>query len=192
VPRSAGDRDSSPAAADRQSDAVGGNLRHLRLLVRVLLVLDQLTENVGDVRQHFMWLPPAIAWVMVAQFLTLIPLAQALRGWLPPTRSVRLATATAVCAMLAVAILQLLLVTSALEFDVQVVLVMAAFLLVSTWVLTVSMAGHRRGTLPRRVSRLGLVLGCHIRSAWALPRPDCCSPRDLLPRSPLSYLAAYS
>ena len=125
----------------------------------VLLVLDQLTENVGDVRQYFMWLPATIAWVMVVQFLTLIPVALALRRWLPPTRSVRLATAAAVGAMLAVAILQLLLLTSALEFDVQVVLVMAAFLLVSTWVLTVSSTGHRRGTLPRPVSRFGLVLG---------------------------------
>jgi hypothetical protein len=32
-----------------------------------------------------------LAWVMVVQFLTLIPVALALRGWLPPTRSVRLA-----------------------------------------------------------------------------------------------------
>jgi hypothetical protein len=31
------------------------------LLADVLLVLDQLTENVGDVRQHFMWVPAAIA-----------------------------------------------------------------------------------------------------------------------------------
>jgi hypothetical protein len=125
----------------------------------VLLVLDQLTENVGEVRQYFQWLPAAIAWVMVVQFLTLVPVALALRGWLPPTRSVRLATAAAVGAMLAVAILQLLLLTGALEFDVQVMLVMAAFLLVSTWVLTVSSTGHRRGTLPRPVSRFGLVLG---------------------------------
>ena len=27
----------------------------------VLLVLDQLTENLGEVRQSFMWLPAAIA-----------------------------------------------------------------------------------------------------------------------------------
>jgi hypothetical protein len=46
-----------------------------------------------------------------------------------------------------------------MAFDVQVVLVIAAFLLVSTWVLTVSSTCHRRGTLPRPVSRLGLVLG---------------------------------
>jgi hypothetical protein len=128
-------------------------------VANVLLVLDQLTENVGEMRLYLMWLPVAIARVMVVQFLTLIPVALALRSWLPPARSVRLATAAAVGAMLAVAILQLLLVTGPLEFDVQVVLVMAAFLLVSTWVLTVSSTGHRRGTLPQPVSRFGLVLG---------------------------------
>jgi hypothetical protein len=160
-------------------------------VVDVLLVLDQLTENVGEVRQYFMWLPAAIACVLVVQFLTLIPVALALREWLPPTRSVRLATAAAVGAMLAVAILQLL-VTGALEFEVQVVLVMATFLLVSTWVLTVGSTGHRRSTLPRLVSRFGIVLGCHTRWAWSLPGPDCCSLRDRLPGSPLSYLAACS
>ena len=51
--------------------------------------------------------------------------------------------------MLAVAIFQLLLVTGALEFDVQALLVVATFLLVSAWVIVVSSTGHRHGTLPR-------------------------------------------
>jgi len=123
------------------------------------LRLDQLTENVGDVRQYFMRLPAPIAWVMVLQFLTLIPVALALRRWLPPARSVRLATAAAVGAMVAVAILQLLLLTHALEFDVQVLLVMAASQLVSSWVLTVSSTGHRRGTMPGRSAASGLCSG---------------------------------
>jgi hypothetical protein len=38
------------------------------IVADVLLVLDQLTENVGEVRQSFMWLPAAIAWVMVVSF----------------------------------------------------------------------------------------------------------------------------
>jgi hypothetical protein len=33
------------------------------------------------------------------------------------------------------------------------------FLLVSTWVLTVSSTGHRHGSLPRSVTRFGLLLG---------------------------------
>ena len=131
------------------------------LVASVLLVLDQLTENVGEVRQYFTWLPAAIACVMAVQFLTFIPVALALRGWLPPTRSVRLATAAAVGAMLAISILQLLLLTGALQFDVQVVLVMVAFLLVSTWVLAVSWTAP----CPGRWAASGCCSERHIR--WA-------------------------
>ena len=59
--------------------------------------------------------------------------------------------------MLAVAIFQLLFLTGVLEFDVQ--LVVATFLLVSAWVIVVSSTGHRHGTLPRSVTRFGLLLG---------------------------------
>ena len=61
--------------------------------------------------------------------------------------------------MAAVAILQLLLVIGVLEFDVQVVLVAATFLVVYAWMIAVSSTGHRHGTLPRSVTRFGLLLG---------------------------------
>jgi hypothetical protein len=109
--------------------------------------------------QDFMWLGSANDVVIVVQFLTFIPVALALRRWLPPTRSMRVATAAAVGAMAAVAILQLLLVTELLEFDVQVVLVVATFLVVYAWVIAVSSTGHRHGILPRSVTRFGLLLG---------------------------------
>jgi hypothetical protein len=85
--------------------------------------------------------------------------ALALRRWLPPTRSMWITTAAAVGAMVVVAILQLLLVAGVLEFDVQVILVVAMFLVVYAWVITVSSTGHRHGTLPRSVTRFGLLLG---------------------------------
>jgi hypothetical protein len=132
----------------------------------VLLLLDQLTENVGEARQYFMWFPAAIAWVMVVQFLTLIPVALALRRWLPPTRSVQLATAAAIGALLAIAILQLLLVTGALEFDVQVVLVMATFLMISTWCSWSARRGIAAAACPGRRHASDCCLGRHIR--WAL------------------------
>ncbi len=109
--------------------------------------------------QDFMWLGSANDVVIIVQFLTFIPVALALRRWLPPTRSMRVATAAAVGAMAAVAILQLLLVTELLEFDVQVVLVVATFLVVYAWVIAVSSTGHRHGILPRSVTRFGLLLG---------------------------------
>jgi hypothetical protein len=129
------------------------------LVADMLLVVDQLPENVGHVHQNFMWLPDAIAGVMLVQFLTFIPVALALPRWLPQRRSVRLATAGAIGAMVAVAILQLLLIVGVVQFDVQVVVVMAMFLLVSTWMITVSSTGHRYGTMPRWVTRFGLLLG---------------------------------
>ena len=58
--------------------------------------------------------------------------------------------------------LQLLLVVGVLEFDVQVLLVVATFLVVYAWVVTVSSTGHRHGTLPRSVTRFGLLLGASV------------------------------
>jgi hypothetical protein len=42
---------------------------------------------------------------------------------------------------------------------VQVLLVVATFLLVSAWVILSAQRGHRHGTLPRSVTRFGLLLG---------------------------------
>jgi hypothetical protein len=131
------------------------------LLVLFFLLAQPFGVNgpLADAGQDFMWLGTANDLVIVVQFLTFIPVALALRRWLPLTQSVRLATAAAVGAMLAVAILQLLLVAGVLEFDVQVMLVVAMFLVVYAWVIAVSSTGHRHGTLPRSVTRFGLLLG---------------------------------
>jgi hypothetical protein len=136
------------------------------LLANVLLILSFLLGQpfgvsgpLAEAGQDFMWLGTANDVVIIVQFLTFIPVALALRIWLPPTRSMRIATAAAVGAMVAVAILQLLLVTEVLKFDVQVVLVVATFLVVYAWVIAVSSTGHRHGTLPRSVTRFGLLLG---------------------------------
>jgi hypothetical protein len=137
------------------------------LLANVLLVLFFLLAKpfgvsgpaAGEGGEDFMWLGAANDWVIIVQFLTFIPVALALRAWLPPTRSARLTTAAAVGAMVATASLQLLFVAGVLEFDVQVLLVVPTFLVVYTWVLTASSTGHRHGTLPRPVTRFGLLLG---------------------------------
>jgi hypothetical protein len=136
------------------------------LVANVLLVLFFLLAQPFGVNgpqaeagRDFMWLGSANDMVIVVQFLTFIPVALALRRWLPPTRSMRIATAAAVGAMVVVAILQLLLVAGVLEFDVQVVPVAATFLVVYAWVIAVSSTGHRHGTLPRSVTRFGLLLG---------------------------------
>jgi hypothetical protein len=136
------------------------------LLANVLLVLFFLLARpfgvdgpLAEAGQDFMWLGSANDVVIIVQFLTFIPVALALGRWLPPTRSMRVATAAAVGAMVAVAVLQLLLVAGVLEFDVQVMFVVATFLVVYAWMIAVSSSGHRHGTLPRSVTRFGLLLG---------------------------------
>jgi glycopeptide antibiotics resistance protein len=130
------------------------------LLANVLLVFFfLLARPFSDVQNSFGWLGTANDAVLVVQFLAMIPVALALPRWLPHTRSVRVATAMALGAMLAVAVLQLLLIAGVLDFDVQVVLVVAAFLLVYAWVFVVSSTGHRYDALPRVVTRFGLLLG---------------------------------
>jgi hypothetical protein len=136
------------------------------LVANVLLVLFFLLAQpfgvngpMAEAGQDFMWLGSANDVMIIVQFLTFIPVALALRKWLPATRSMRIATAAGVGAMVVVAILQLLLVTELLEFDVQVLLVVATFLVVYAWVIAVSSTGHRHGTLPRSVTRFGLLLG---------------------------------
>jgi hypothetical protein len=139
------------------------------LVANVLLVLFFLLAQpfgvngpLAEAGQDFMWLGSANDIVIVVQFLTFIPVALALRRWLPRTRSMRVATAAAVGAMVVVAVLQLLLVAGVLEFDVQVVLVVATFLVIYAWVITVSSNGHRHGTLPRSVTRFGLLLAVSL------------------------------
>ena len=66
------------------------------LVANVLLVLFFLLAQpfgVGPLaeRPDFIWLGTANDWVILVQFLTLIPVALALRSWLPPTRSMRIA-----------------------------------------------------------------------------------------------------
>jgi hypothetical protein len=130
------------------------------LVANALLALFYLLARpFSDVQNSFGWLGTANDWVIPVQFLAMIPVALSLRRWLPPSRFVLISTAIAIAAMIAVAALQLSLVAGVVDFDVEVVLVVAAFLVVYAWVLVVSSVGHRDGTLPRSVTRFGLLLG---------------------------------
>jgi hypothetical protein len=130
------------------------------LLANVLLVLFfLLAQPFGEARQRFMWLGTANDWVIVVQFLTLVPVALAVRRWQPANRAVRLTTTAAVTAMVGIAVLQLLLIADVLDFEIQVGLIVALFLVIYAWVLVVSSTGHRHGILPRPVTRFGLLLG---------------------------------
>jgi len=130
------------------------------LLANVLLVLFfLLARPLRDATNTFTWLGPANDIVVVVQFAAFVPVALALATRLPRTRSVRTATAAGVVAMIAVAVLQALLVAGTVDFDVQVILVSAVFLVVFGWVFVTSATAHRVGALPRPVTRFGLLLG---------------------------------
>lgn len=138
----------------------GGDLGHCRGACEcAACVFFLLARAFGDVQNSFGWLGTANDAVLAVQFLAMIPVALALPHWLPRTRSVRVATGMALGAMLAAAVLQPLLIAGVLNFDVQVVLVVAAFVLVYAWVFVVSSIGHRYDALPRSVTRFGLLLG---------------------------------
>jgi hypothetical protein len=162
-------------------------------VANALLVLFFLLRRPFEpVQNSFGWLGTANDWVIVVQFLTLIPVAVALRRWLPPTRSVRVATVIAVAAMLAVAMLQLALIAGLLDFEVQVYAVVAAFLPVYAWVIIVSSVGHRSGTLPRSVTRFGLLLGASFPLGLLITTPGLLgwgSPAQLAWLAALGWLA---
>ncbi len=147
-------RRSAGAAPWALATAVSGAVANLLLVLFFLLA-----RPFRDVPNEFTWLGTANDIAVVVQFATAVPVTLALRHRLPGTRPVRVATAAAVVGMAAVVVLQLLLIAGVLDFDLQVLLVSAAFLAVYAWVLTASSAAHRAGTLPKPVTRLGLLVG---------------------------------
>jgi hypothetical protein len=111
------------------------------------------------------WLGPANDALVVVQFLTLVPVALAVRA-----RLGRLAglTAAAVTAMATVAVLQVLLLAGVLDFDLQGWLVTACFPVIFGWLLVLSRFGVtvRFG---RRVGA-GFLVGISV-AALCLPLP---------------------
>lgn len=92
------------------------------------------------------------------QFAALAPVAWGLGRRLPATRIVRVATGTALIAMLGYVVLSVLLVAGVLTFAEQIGPVIATIVAVYAWLLTVNLVGHRTRTLPRGVTRAGVLL----------------------------------
>lgn len=134
------------------------------VIANVLLVLlYALASPLSAGPRPLAWLGAANDAVVAVQFAAFPPVALALAHRLPQVRGVRLATAVGVAAMAATVVLQLLLVTRVLPFAVQFPAVSAVLVVVYLWLLTVSLVGHRTATLPRPVTRFGLLIG------WSLP-----------------------
>jgi hypothetical protein len=102
------------------------------------------------------------------QFATLAPVAWALGRRLPAARTVRPATVVAVVAMVAFIVISVLLVTDVLSFATQIGPQIVAILVVYGWLLLVNLVAHRTRTLPRAVTRLGVLLGAGLITGLAL------------------------
>jgi hypothetical protein len=110
----------------------------------------------GDV---WSWPGPVSDAVVAVQFAALAPVVRALRPHLPDTPGVRLATAAAFVASVAVAVLQALLAVGLLTFEAEIGPAMVGFLVVVAWLIAASLAAHRLRTMPRAATRAGVLLG---------------------------------
>jgi hypothetical protein len=139
------------------------------IAANVLLVLFfALAEPFSGSANGAAWLGAANDWLMVPQFLALLPVAAAIGRRLPATGSVRTLTAAGAAAMAVIALAQLALVLGTLAFDPQVRVVVAAQLVLYVWLLGTNLVGHRTGRLPRAVTRAGVLLGTSALAGAAL------------------------
>lgn len=125
----------------------------------LLVAFFVLAQPYGMPDDRFWWLGTANDTVVMVQFLTLAPVVLALRRRLPASPSMLISSGIGMLALIVCALLQLLLITGRLTFEVQVVAFAVALLGVWLWLLVVSSVGHRSGSLPRSVTRFGLLLG---------------------------------
>ncbi len=89
----------------------------------------------------------------------MIPVALALGGRLPQRRSARLTQAAGLAAMALLTVCGPLLVLGVLAFEVETPIAMAAWIILSLWLLLVNRWLRLTDALPVRVARLGEVLG---------------------------------
>ncbi len=102
------------------------------------------------------------------QFAAFVPVAWALGRRLPATRAVRVATVAAVAAAAAFVVLSVLLIAGALTFSQQIGPVMVTIVAIYGWLLAVNLVAHRNRTLPRAVSRTGVLLAVALLTGLVL------------------------
>lgn len=102
------------------------------------------------------------------QFAALAPVIWALGRRLPATRTVRVATGVALAATVAFVVLSVLLIAGVLTFAQQIGPLMVAIVAIYGWLLVVSLVAHRTRTLPRAVSRTGVLLAVGMLTALVL------------------------
>ena len=111
------------------------------------------------------------------QFATLAPVVWALGRRLPATRTVRVATVGAVAASVTFVVLSVLLITGTLTFSQQIGPVILTIIVVYGWLLMVNLVGHRTRSLPRAVTRTGVLLAVALLTGLVLAGAGSVLPR---------------
>jgi hypothetical protein len=102
------------------------------------------------------------------QFAALAPVVWALGRRLPATRTTRVATVLAVAASVAFAVLSVLLLIGALTFSQQIGPVIVTIIALYGWLLAVNLVGHRTRSLPRAVTRTGVLFSVALLTGLVL------------------------
>jgi hypothetical protein len=87
---------------------------------------------------------------------------------LPPTRTVRIATVVAVAASVAFVVLSVLLIAGVLTFSQQIGPVIVTIIAIYGWLLVGNLIGHRTRSLPRAVTRTGVLFAVALLTGLVL------------------------
>lgn len=105
------------------------------------------------------WLGVANDVIIVGQFAALVPVIYAVDRMLPPSRLTSACAALAMITTAGIAAASAALVVGLVTYDVQVWFVIGFTVPLYGWLLVANSVGHRTQTLPRALTRFGLVLG---------------------------------
>lgn len=98
----------------------------------------------------------------------MIPVALALGAWLPDRRSARIIQALGVSAMAVLTVGGSLLVLGVLAFEGATPMAMAAYIVLSLWLLLINRWFRLSDVLPPRVARIGRLLGGGTLAGYAI------------------------
>lgn len=118
------------------------------------------------------WAGVAADVLVSVQLVTLAPVALALRGRMPTARAVRIACVVVAAAAVLTPVLEIVSHRGIWPSAVCTCLVLL-------WILLVSLTGHRRRSLPRPLTRAGLLIGAGLPVGGVLLLPGLVTPDPL-------------
>jgi hypothetical protein len=145
----------------------------------LFVMLFGLADPFGDRPNGWAWTGAATDAVGVVQMLTLAPVAWNLWARMPASRSLRIAGVAVAALAVGAAVLQILIFVGVVPLADNIVGAAIATYAIFVWILMVSLAGHRTRTLPRPLTRIGLVIGAALPVAVVLLLPALITPEPL-------------